>query len=52
METKSQNVPPKTVREFNSITNQRHVCFNQLLKEHFLTHKSKNNGRKNYYSTS
>lgn len=35
MKTKSQQVQTKTVQEFNSITNQRHVSFNQLLKENF-----------------
>ncbi|MBB4807063.1 hypothetical protein HNP38_002367 [Chryseobacterium defluvii] len=35
MKQKSQNVQPKTVQEFNSIMNQRHVSFNKLLKENF-----------------
>ena len=33
----------KTVQEFNSITNQRHVSFNQLLKENFI--KKSNNSK-------
>lgn len=43
MKTKSQKVNPKTVQEFNSITNQRHVSFNKLLKENFT---KKNNNKK------
>lgn len=42
MKVKSQHVNPKTVQEFNSITNQRKVNFRKLLTEKF-TQKSKTN---------
>ncbi|WP_168801964.1 hypothetical protein [Chryseobacterium candidae] len=35
LKVQSQQVQPKTVQELNSITNQRHVSFNYLLKENF-----------------
>jgi hypothetical protein len=35
MKTKSQQVNPKTVQEFNSITNQRKVNLKKLLTENF-----------------
>lgn len=45
MKQKSNNVNPKTVQDFNNLTNQRHVNFNQLLKKNF-TKKSNNSKNK------